>query len=78
MGVVLTIRCEKNLHCQGCGTVRRWIDKKSLLCLWCLALRLDAEDRKAQVSANLNATVRQKFAVIGNEVREKLAEFARI
>jgi len=62
-----------DLKCQGCGATDRHIDKKSLLCLYCLSFQLEVWRRKQEVP--LEEKMRQRFGVVGARIREQLAEF---
>ena len=70
MNPVIVIRVTQGLRCHGCGSCS-YVDRKTLLCLYCLGLRLEVNRRKD----NLEMTLAGRFARLARKVREQLAEF---
>lgn len=69
----LVIRLLANQRCGGCGGIVD-VEEKTLLCLYCFALKLAVERRRTK----LQETLRGRFAAIGEKVRQQMEEFRRM
>ena len=71
--VKLIVRLEEHKHCGGCGDPDCWADEKTELCLYCLALKLKVESRKAKLISTMSC----RFAYLSKRVRAKLEELRK-
>jgi hypothetical protein len=63
---MILLKLVESRRCNGCGSIHRLVSKNSHLCLWCLGLKLDVDNRKKKLETTLN----QRFA-------EKVLEFQK-
>ena len=68
---VIILKLVKDIRCEGCGAIHRYVDRKKRLCLYCLGWELGMADLRA----NLQNSLRARFAPIGDRIRKQLAEF---
>lgn len=70
--MILIIRLIPNSRCCGCSCVG-YTDEKTLLCLYCLSLKINVETRKRK----LTSTLAGRFAFLKEKIRNQLREFGR-
>lgn len=70
--MIIVLRLHPNGRCHGCSAIG-YVDEKTLLCLYCVALKINVEVRKRK----LTTTLSQRFASLKEKVRQQLRDFTK-
>jgi hypothetical protein len=68
--MILIVRLVDNQRCAGCGAPG-FCCERTLLCLYCLALKVNYESRKRKLAS----TMAQRFAYLKGKIQRQLKEF---
>jgi DnaJ-class molecular chaperone len=69
----IVLRLIPNQHCDGCGGHGVYVEERNHICLNCLSLHVQVEQRKQK----LQSTLTYRFAALKQRISEQLRAFTQ-